>query len=51
MTARDMLQVRVTTPDKSSSTRSAWRDSPLIEAVRSGAICVLDGIDRVDAHW
>lgn len=51
MTVRDMLQTRITTQENvSSSTRSAWKDSPLVVAARTGAICILDGIDRVDTH-
>jgi hypothetical protein len=54
MTARDMLQTRVTTSTRSdgpeTASRSSWRDSPLIHAARTGAVCILDGIDRVDPH-
>ena len=46
MAARDLLQRRGTGQDN----RTTWHDSPLIAAARSGDVCVMDGIDRVDAH-
>jgi MoxR-like ATPase len=29
---------------------TSWADSPLVTAARNGFICVLDGVDRLDAH-
>lgn len=43
MTSRDLLQRRVT--DDKGDTK--WKDSPLIEAIKHGRLCVLDGIDRM----
>jgi MoxR-like ATPase len=56
MTVRDMLQTRITTQTQTQtqevvgSTSSTWKDSPLVVAARTGGICILDGIDRVDTH-
>eukprot|EP00428_Durinskia_dybowskii_P062357 CAMPEP_0170375242 /NCGR_PEP_ID=MMETSP0117_2-20130122/11058_1 /TAXON_ID=400756 /ORGANISM="Durinskia baltica, Strain CSIRO CS-38" /LENGTH=1559 /DNA_ID=CAMNT_0010630307 /DNA_START=124 /DNA_END=4803 /DNA_ORIENTATION=+ len=33
-----------------SASSSLWLDSPLVKAARVGKICVLDGVDRVDAQ-
>lgn len=46
LTSRDLLQRRIT--DVHGNT--AWTDSPLVQAARQGAVCVLDGIDRLDIH-
>ena len=46
MAARDLLQRRGTGQDN----RTTWHDSPLIASARSGDVCVVDGIDRVDGH-
>jgi MoxR-like ATPase len=50
MTARDLLQRRITESDGSgdgtSKNKTAWVDSPLIAAAKSGDLCILDGIER-----
>ena len=46
MAARDLLQRRGTGKDN----RTTWHDSPLIASARTGDVCVVDGVDRVDAH-
>jgi MoxR-like ATPase len=53
MSGRDLLQRRGTTTDAAGSAEahnatSLWRDSPLTKAARSGRLCVLDGVDRID---
>ena len=45
MTARDLLQQRVTDPRTGNT---GWRNSPLVEAALRGRIAVLDGIHRLD---
>ena len=37
-------------PDQSISSMTSWIDSPLVKAAKSGGVCILDGIDRLDAH-
>eukprot|EP00048_Salpingoeca_helianthica_P001847 m.52144 g.52144 ORF g.52144 m.52144 type:complete len:1852 (-) comp11758_c0_seq1:56-5611(-) len=44
MTARDLLQQRVTEPNGDT----AWRPAPLITAAVEGSIAVLDGVHRLD---
>lgn len=46
LTARDMMQ-RTTTDAVGNTT---WTDSPLVLAAREGSVCILDGVDRLDAH-
>ena len=43
MTARDLLQRRTT--DESGNT--IWQDTPLVEAIVSGGLAVLDGVHRL----
>jgi MoxR-like ATPase len=62
MSGRDLLQRRGTTSvaaqggagsvgsgEKKNAT-SLWLDSPLVKAARTGKLCALDGIDRMDAQ-
>ncbi|XP_078693816.1 von Willebrand factor A domain-containing protein 8-like isoform X5 [Branchiostoma floridae x Branchiostoma belcheri] len=44
MTARDLLQQRITLPNGDT----AWRPSPLVTAALEGGIALLDGIHRVN---
>jgi len=44
MTARDLLQQRITLPNGDTS----WRYSPLVMAALEGNIAELDGIHRVN---
>eukprot|EP00058_Branchiostoma_floridae_P007969 XP_002593457.1 hypothetical protein BRAFLDRAFT_277037 [Branchiostoma floridae] len=44
MTARDLLQQRITLPNGDT----AWRPSPLVTAALDGSIALLDGIHRVN---
>jgi len=54
MSGRDLLQRRGTSTVASTSVAQAhnasslWLDSPLVKAARMGALCVLDGVDRID---
>lgn len=57
MSGRDLLQRRgtaatTTTSDNTAAANasSLWLDSPLTKAARSGQLCVLDGIDRIDSQ-
>eukprot|EP00945_MAST-04E_sp_MAST-4E-sp1_P008696 g8696.t1 len=53
LTARDLLQRRSTISSSGAAGMegdTTWSDSPLIASARSGDICVLDGIDRIDPH-
>jgi MoxR-like ATPase len=56
MSGRDLLQRRGTSANsgnseaKGAAASSLWLDSPLVKAARQGLLCVLDGIDRVDAQ-
>jgi MoxR-like ATPase len=43
MTARDLLQRRTTT----SAGITVWKNTPLMSAVETGRLCVLDGLDRL----
>ncbi|ORZ40870.1 AAA domain-domain-containing protein [Catenaria anguillulae PL171] len=43
MSARDLLQRRATTPKGDT----IWEDAPLVEAMRLGHVCVLDGVDAL----
>ena len=46
LTTRDLLQRRTT--DNAGNT--SWQDSPLIAAARTGGLCILDGVDKLDAN-
>lgn len=51
MAPRDVLQKRITAPlEDGSGTQSVWMDTPLVSAARSGQMCILDGVDRVDTQ-
>jgi energy-coupling factor transporter ATP-binding protein EcfA2 len=63
MSGRDLLQRRSTSTAATTGTTgtpgqveqrgaasSLWLDSPLVKAARTGKLCVLDGIDRIDAQ-
>lgn len=58
-TVRDLLQRRITVErpvtgaDNSAGETisvTGWVDSPLVQAMRVGGVCVLDGIERLDVH-
>ena len=44
LTSRDLLQRRATDIDGNT----IWQDSPLVQAARTGKLCVLDGFERID---
>jgi MoxR-like ATPase len=44
MTARDLLLRRATCPDTGET---IWQDSELVKCIRSGGLCILDGIDKL----
>lgn len=46
LTSRDLLQRRAT----DSAGNTSWVDSPLTAAAKNGDVCVLDGIERLDAQ-
>ena len=43
MSSRDLLQRRATNDQGDT----VWQDSPLLRAARSGALCILDGVHRL----
>ena len=45
MTARDLLQRRST----NAAGESVWQPTPLTNAIRFGRLCILDGLDRLQA--
>ena len=45
MTARDLLQRRST----NSAGESVWQPTPLTNAIKHGRLCILDGLDRLQA--
>lgn len=45
MTARDLLQQRMTLPNGDT----AWRPSPLVTAAINGSLAILDGLHRINA--
>lgn len=46
----DQLSEKIPQNDTSFSSMTSWIDSPLVKAAKSGGVCILDGIDRLDAH-
>lgn len=46
LTSRDLLQRRCT----GALGNTSWIDSPLIAAARAGDLCILDGVNRIDAQ-
>ena len=44
MTARDLLQQRMTMPNGDTT----WRPSPLVTAALEGSLAVVDGVHRVN---
>lgn len=45
MSARDLLQQRITDNDKGGNT--GWKPSPLVKAAQKGHLLILDGIHRL----
>lgn len=45
MTSRDLLMRRMT----NQAGETTWGDSPLVQAARSGQICILDGVEKLNS--